>query len=272
MVALQQSVEHLKLTQNQLVQSEKLAGLGSVVAAVSHELNTPIGNCLTVSSALSDQSHAFLRVLEGGKLHRSELQSYVENVASGMELLERGLERTAGLIGRFKQVAVDQTGGMRRTFALREVCEDVWALQKPALRSKGYRLEIDVDKSLRLDSYPGLLEQLLSNLINNAVLHAFEGREQGLMRVHAQVEEGHLHMTFSDDGCGMTDEVKHQIFNPFFTTRLGTGGSGLGMNIVYTMVTGPLGGDIRVDSAPGQGATFTLRIPLVAPVTSVKVA
>lgn len=266
---LEQNIAHLKTAHDQLVQAEKLAALGAIVAAVAHELNTPIGNCLTVASTLQYDTAQFEKQLEVDGLRRNQLSDYLAAVGEGTALLLRGLERAVKLVTNFKQVAVDQTGENRRTFDLKEVIDGVVALMTSSLRSKPYQLELDIPPALIMDSYPGPIEQIVANLINNAVLHGFEGRDHGTMRLSATPEEDAVRLIFSDDGVGMSDEVLHHIFDPFFTTRLGRGGSGLGMSITYNLVTGLLGGRVEVSSQLGQGSTFTLVLPRVAPVRDV---
>ncbi|MDP3847445.1 MAG: response regulator [Pseudomonas sp.] len=262
---LQEAIRTLSRTQDHLVQSETLAALGSVVAGVAHELNTPLGNCLMVASTMRDKTVEFERLIAAQQLRRSELDSYLQVTNDALELLLRGLQRAAEFVLTFKQLAVDQTSSARRSFYLNEVIRGVAALLNSSLRRTPYRLELEIPDGLNMDSYPGPIEQVVSNLVNNSVLHGFAGRDHGLMRLTANVEGDSIRMIYSDDGCGMSNEVQRQIFAPFFTTRMGTGGSGLGMHISYNLVTGPLGGSIEVASVPGQGCTFTLVLPRVAP-------
>lgn len=259
------ALEHLQQAQEQLVQADKLASLGSIVAAVAHELNTPIGNALTVASTLQEHSRAFSQAIEQG-LRRSLLESFQHNCQDAAEMLIRNLERAAELIRSFKGVAVDRTSSQRRQFDLAGVIEETLLTLQPTLKPLPYRISHTIPAGIRLDSYPGPLGQILSNLINNAIVHAFAGRDHGQMHLQASLSpQAHLQLRFSDDGCGIAQEHLKRIFDPFFTTRLGQGGSGLGLNIVYNLATGVLGGSIHVDSTPGQGSTFILDIPLHAP-------
>jgi PAS domain S-box-containing protein len=262
---LQSAVDNLRGTQAQLVQSEKLAALGSIVAGVAHELNTPIGNCVCVASTLLEMTVDFEKLVATGKLPRKNLDSYLDDSRTAMHLLQRGLERAAGLISNFKQVAVDQGTEQRRHFQLNGTINEVVDLLRATLRDKGYRIELDIADAIRMDSYPGAIEQIISSLVNNSVLHGFAGRDHGRMRLRASADEDEVVLTFSDDGLGMTEEVLGHVFDPFFTTRLGTGGSGLGMHVCYNLVTRLLGGSVEVSSVLGQGAEFTFVLPRVAP-------
>lgn len=267
---LQGALDDLRRTQAQLVQSEKLAGLGSIVAAVAHELNTPIGNCVTVASTLQHKTEAFGDQVSAGALRRSQLDDYLHSAREGMQLLLRGLNRTHDLVANFKRVAVDQSSSQRRVFDLRQAVDDVAALMQPTLRTTPFQLHLSVPHKLMMDSFPGAVEQIVTNLVTNSLMHGFFGRELGNMWLQAeplQEQGGQVRLLYRDDGVGMTPEVLSHIFDPFFTTALGLGGSGLGMSICYNLITGPLGGSITVASEPGQGSSFTLLLPLVAPVT-----
>lgn len=266
---LQLALDHLHQTQHQLVQSEKLAALGKIVAAVAHELNTPLGNCLTVASTLHEKTRQFDRKINAGELRRSSLADYLLDSSTAMQLLLRGLERAVELVANFKQVAVDQSSAQRRQFSLKEIIGSVVALMNTSLQKKHYRIELDIPDALEMDSYPGSIEQVISNLINNSVLHGFEGRDHGLIRIVAQADGDDVCLIYSDDGYGMSAEVQSRIFDPFFTTRMGTGGSGLGMSICYNLVRGPLGGSIDIESSLERGSTFTLLLPRIAPVAKI---
>ena len=261
---LSKALEQLRRTQDELVRTEKLASLGALVAGVAHELNTPIGNCLTVASAFADRTREFEQRIEAG-LKRSDLADYVKTAAQAATLLEKGMNRAHDLVASFKQVAVDQSSENRRRFDLRTVVDEVAAMLHPMLRRTPWTLDIDVPSGIELDSYPGPLGQVVANFVTNAITHAFEGRDHGNIRIYARTADDDLVFEVSDDGIGMPPEVRDHAFDPFFTTRLGKGGSGLGLHIVHNIVTGVLGGRIFLYSAPGEGCRFTIRIPLVAP-------
>ena len=262
---LRETLAQLERTQASLVQSEKLAALGDLVAGIAHELNTPIGNAVMLASTLSDQERAFRQQMAAG-LSRSALQRFVDAVRDSSDILLRSLQRAAELISSFKQVAVDQASYQRRVFSLDEVTREIALTLQPRLRRSPARLDVDIAPGIRFDSFPGPFGQVLINLVQNALLHAFDDREAGCIRIESQpAAPGFIIIRVSDDGNGIPPDNLDRIFDPFFTTRLGQGGSGLGLHIVYNLVTGLLGGAISVRSAPGQGTVFDLALPLIAP-------
>nr|WP_242523168.1 transporter substrate-binding domain-containing protein [Thiocystis minor] len=262
---LRETLAQLERAQTDLVQSEKLAALGDLVAGIAHELNTPIGNAVMLASTLADQESNFRERMAAG-LSRSALQRFIDAVRDNSDLLQRSLGRAAELIGSFKQLAVDQASYQRRAFALDEVVREIALTLQPRLRQSPATLDVSVAPDLRLDSFPGPLGQVLMNLIQNALVHAFDGRSAGRIRIESRpAAPGHVGIRVSDDGCGIDPANLGRIFDPFFTTRLGQGGSGLGLHIVYNLVTGLLGGMIAVHSVPGQGTAFDIELPLIAP-------
>lgn len=250
----------------QLVQTEKLASLGSLVAGVAHELNTPLGNVLTVATTLRERAHAFQAEVERGEgLRRSTVRDFVDGSLDATALIERNAQRAGDLIGNFKQVAVDQTSTRRRTFGLREVFEETLSTLRPALRGTAHEVQLEIGDDIVLDSFPGPLEQIISNLVMNSLLHGFEARDHGHIRIRAERVGDAVRLDYVDDGHGMNATVVQQAFDPFFTTKLGRGGSGLGLYIVYNLTTAVLGGTVSLVSEPGQGARFEFTLPLVAP-------
>lgn len=264
---LETTLEALNLAHEELVNSEKLAALGALVAGISHELNTPIGNSLMVASTLDDQTIEINdRYLNNGGIKRSTLENYIADVGKASDILVRNLHRAADLVNSFKQVAIDQTSSQRRKFLLAEVVSEILLTLWPMIRKSAFNVEQSIPGELVFDSYPGPLGQILTNLINNALLHAFEGKNQGTIVIAAQDQgDGLIELTIKDDGVGIPPTHLNRIFDPFFTTKLGAGGSGLGLNITHNIVTGILGGRVRVQSAVGIGTTFTLTLPSVAP-------
>lgn len=262
---LASALDNLKKTQHELIQSEKLAGLGSIVAAVAHELNTPIGNALTVATSFAEKTRQFNQDVSSG-LKRSTLNNYIDSVISATELLERNLGKAAELILSFKHVAIDQTSSKRREFDLAETIREIVSTVSPTFRKTGYSLDLDLHEGISMQSYPGAIGQIITNFINNAIRHGFAGRDNGCMSLSCVLEtEGWVKIRFSDDGLGVSAENLKHIFDPFFTTQLGKGGSGLGLNIVHNIVTGLLGGSIVAESQPGEGTTFNIIVPLKAP-------
>ncbi|SEN59745.1 HAMP domain-containing protein [Duganella sp. CF517] len=263
---LSAALSTLQRTQVELLASEKMASLGSLVAGIAHELNTPIGNSLLASTSLRDRVEDFENHVAAGALRRSELIVHLEEVRIASELISNSLHKAAELISSFKQIAVDQTNDQRRQFDLQEAVRDTIATYTPRLRRAGCEVVLEVQEGLRFDSYPGGLYQVLNNLMNNALNHAFEAGRSGTITVHAEAAaDGMVALTFSDNGAGMTDEVLRRVFDPFFTTRMGQGGTGLGMHIVYNIVNAVLGGRITVSSAPGAGTAVRMLLPRSAP-------
>ncbi|MBY0234263.1 MAG: GAF domain-containing protein [Burkholderiaceae bacterium] len=261
-----EAYRQLKTAQTQLVEQEKMAALGSLVAGVAHELNTPIGNSLLVASTLLDRGRAFTKQMALGGLRRSELEQHCQANEESSLLLVRSLDTAAQLITSFKQLAVDQTSEQRREFQLHTLCYEIAQTLGNRLRREGHELRLDVPQALVLDSFPGPLGQVLTNLILNAVIHGLEGRRDGLLQLSAEALEGErIRLVFSDNGRGISGEHLARVFDPFFTTKLGQGGSGLGLHISYNIVHSVLGGSIEVSSAPGEGARFEIIIPTEAP-------
>ncbi|MGO4382023.1 ATP-binding protein [Pseudoduganella sp. RAF19] len=256
-----------ELTQAQqaLVQRDKLAALGTLVAGVAHELNTPIGNSLMVVSTMSDHTAEMVARLEQG-LRRSELVEYVKQAGEADAVLLRNLSRAANLISSFKEIAVDVPDAQRREFVLDEFVAQLMLPLYAAVKQPRPQLVQDIPPDLRMRSYPGQLGQAITNLFANCLLHAFPAHSDGVITIAARVgEPDQMLLTVSDNGVGIPPENLRRVFDPFFTTRLGAGSSGLGLHIVHNIVTGVLGGQIDVESKPGQGSRFTMRLPMNAP-------
>jgi signal transduction histidine kinase len=250
--------------EGELLRIERLASLGGLVAGVAHELNTPIGNVVTVASTLSSQANALGESIATGHIRRSDLTLFATNMTEGMRIILRGLERASTLIGHFKQVAVDQTSEQRRPFALAELIPDVVGSIRPQFSQSRVELHTSIASTQVLQSYPGPLGQVLINLIDNARLHAFDPKQTGEIWVTANdTTSAEVEIIVSDNGKGIPPELREKIFEPFFTTRLGQGGSGLGLSIVFNIVTGILEGAIRVQSDLGAGTAVILRLPAI---------
>ncbi len=265
-----EAYRRLQLAQDRLVEQEKLAALGSLVAGVAHELNTPIGNSLLMASTLRDASQHFQQRIAAGALRRSELLSYCEGSEASTTLLLRSLEQASNLIASFKQLAVDQTSDQRRGFDLAQTVEEVVMTLASRIRREEHEIRLQLQPGLMMDSYPGPLGQVIGNLVLNAMLHGFDGRKGGHMRLQAQAQgPDRVLIEFSDDGQGIPPQNLRRIFEPFFTTRLGQGGSGLGLHICYNIVHTLLGGSIRVQSVVGEGTRFIVELPRIAPIDGV---
>lgn len=263
--ALSSTNEDLRQAMKRIAQSEKLASLGSLVAGVAHELNTPLGNARIVASTLHDHVRNFRREMADGSLRRSALDNFLAASDDASDLLERNLARAAELIGNFKQIAVDQTSMRRRRFDLRQVVDEVLSTLQPKLRKTAHRIEIGVTEGLLVDSYPGPFEQVLTNFVENSLIHGLANKADGLITISARVDADTVVIDYADNGVGMDEAAAAKAFDPFYTTRLGQGGSGLGLYIVHNLVTGALGGSIHLLAAPGAGVRFTLALPLTAP-------
>jgi signal transduction histidine kinase len=258
---LTQALEVVRKTQKELIQGEKLASLGRMVAGLAHELNTPIGNALTVGSTLADHVRANAAALETNQLRKSQLTAFFQNSADAVQVLERALRQANELIANFKQVSADQLSERRREFDLEVTIHEIVSTLRPGLRNKPYRIEVQVPAGILVDSYPGLLSQVISNLVNNAVVHGFEGLEQGCVVIEGFDRGDLIEVQVTDDGSGIPVEIRDRIFDPFFTTRMGRGGTGLGLSIVHGVVTQGLGGQIRVDFDHAPGSRFVVTFP-----------
>lgn len=264
---LQQTVEKLKQTQEEMIQYGTLASLGAMVAGISHELNTPIGNALVATSTLTERMHQTKDAANNGSLKRSALDDFMGEAGELTSVVHRSLERAADLVKSFKQVSIDQTSERRRSFNLQEVTQNIVATLLPGLKHSPWKITIDIDipPGIECDSYPGPLGQVTSNLIQNAALHAFEGREHGVIQIRAVLEAQDVVLSVSDNGKGMTPNVLAHAFDPFYTTRLGKGGSGLGLSVCKRIASTVLHGSLTAESVHGEGATFTLRFPQETP-------
>lgn len=263
--SLSQALSNLERAQRELVRAEKMAALGSLVAGVAHELNTPIGNGLMAVTTLRDHAREFDEARQSG-LRRSDLNRLLRSVAQATDIATRNLRRAADLVASFKQVAVDQTSSQRRRFDLAEVVDEIAVTLQPTIKRTPFTLRNEVARGFVLDSYPGPLGQALTNLINNALIHAFEGRASGQVRITARaLDDDTIEILVCDDGRGIPAELVGRIFEPFVTSRLGSGGSGLGLHITWNAVTNVLGGRVDVKTEAGKGSCFEMRIPAVAP-------
>jgi signal transduction histidine kinase len=261
---LQSAMDHLQKTQERLIQTEKLASLGSLVAGVAHELNTPIGNGVLVLSTLASQAVEFQSKMAAG-LTRSQLDHFVAQVQEGANIGLSSLNRAAELIQDFKQMAVDQTSLRRRRFDLQQVVSETIATISVVYKNSPVRCEIEVPAGIQMESHPGAISQIVSNLYDNAMIHAFANRS-GLISITAERRDDQVLVRIADNGTGIAPENLGRIFDPFYTTRLGSGGSGLGLSIVYGLVSGLLGGHIEVTSEWGNGTCFSMVLPRVAPI------
>jgi C4-dicarboxylate-specific signal transduction histidine kinase len=259
---LQHSLDALRQTQAQLINSEKMAALGGLVAGVAHEINTPLGIGVTAASHLEQETKRLGLQLEDGTLTKEGLAAFRQLALESAQLILRNLMRADKLVRSFKQVAVDQSTEDRRKIDLAVYLQEILTSLAPALKKTPYKIHADCPEGLVLDTYPGAIYQVVANLVMNSLMHGFRERPEGRITLRARREDDEVVLDYADDGRGMTEEVRKRVFEPFFTTRRGEGGSGLGMHIVWNLATQRLGGGITCDSEEGRGAHFQLRIPV----------
>ena len=268
----EQALADLREAQESLIQAETMASLGQLVAGVAHEINTPIGIGLTAASHIGEQAQALRDRFAGNTLRRSDFLEFLDGLSESSRLLMANMDRAASLVQSFKQVAVDQSSGDRRVFELGSYIRELLFSLRPRLKRTNLKVAVECDDELTMDSFPGALGQVLTNLVINAVVHAYGDGERlsetpsGTIRITAQPDgSDKVRIDFIDDGVGIAPEHLSKVFDPFFTTKRGQGGSGLGLHIVFNTVTGPLGGTVSVQSWPGQGTRFTILLPREAP-------
>lgn len=262
---LSATLTDLQAAQTQIVESEKLASLGGLVAGVAHEINTPVGIAVTAASHLAEQAAGFEATYRDGPLRRSALESFLETAGTSGELILTNLRRATDLVSSFKQVAVDQSSEARRTLGVRAYLSDIVASLGPTLKATPHTVEVTCDDDLAICTYPGALAQVATNLVVNSLTHAYPDGSAGKLRFDVTAAPGGIRVVYSDDGSGIPADVLPRVFEPFFTTRRADGGSGLGLHIVHNLVTGRLAGSIAVDSEPGCGTRFTLTVTDLRP-------
>ena len=261
-----QALSELRQAQAQLVQSEKLASLGRLVIGVAHELNTPLGNGLIAMTTLIDHIEALEQSMTESGLKRHTFENFLANVKEATDIAVRSLERSANLVNSFKKVSVDQTAMIRKLFTLNELIESVHAELVPRFKTLSYKISFAAVPHVQLDSFPDALSDVLHRLIDNAIIHGFAQRDHGLITLIFELkDETGLRIIVKDDGEGIAKENWAKVFDPFFTTRLGHGTSGLGLHIAHNTVTQILGGSLTMISQPGAGCEFAIDLPLVAP-------
>jgi signal transduction histidine kinase len=256
----------LNAAQQNLIDAERLAALGGLVAGVAHEVNNPIGISLTVASSFARRTDQFEAEMRSGvTLRRSQLEEFVRSSRDASQQLVANLHRAGELIQSFKQVAVDRSHAERRQFSLDEATDQIIASLRPVLKKAPISLSVDVPAGLVVDGFPGSYGQILTNLFLNAANHAFSDGRSGAITISAKPRgNDDIEIIFADNGAGMTPDVQRQAFDPFFTTRRNEGGTGLGLHIVYNLVTQQLGGRMMLESRLGQGTTFRIIMPRAA--------
>ncbi|MCL9783794.1 ATP-binding protein [Vibrio sp. S4M6] len=255
---LEATLTTLKQTQEKLVRSEKLAGLGSLVSGISHELNTPVGNAITISSSIKDTIYEFKHIQD-----ESKAEDYFQRIEESAEFLEKNLKRSVELINNFKQISVDQANFHKAKFDLPELLTELKLNVSSLLSKEQISLSEHYPKSLQMHSYPDAISKVMDRLINNVIRHAFaESAQKSLTIECLLIEQSKVRIDVTDNGKGIDTEKVSKVFDPFYTTQLGQGSSGLGLHIVYNLVTELLKGDITVESEQDKGTTFRITLPL----------
>lgn len=260
--ALTESIEELNIAQSQLIETEKMAALGRLVSGVAHEINTPIGVSVTASSTLSSDIKRIRDELDNGQLKKSSFEEFLGHVEEGSSIIERNLYRASGLIRNFKQVAVDQSVEEIRKLDLSEYLNEILSSLQPKWKHSKVEVITDFSDGIEITTYPGALAQILTNLISNSLKHGFDGGKfSGEITIKARHNDDSVILDYIDSGKGMSEEILQQIFDPFFTTKRGSGGTGLGMHIVYNLVTQKMKGTINCTSQLGEGCHIIIHLP-----------
>ncbi|WLI89583.1 GAF domain-containing sensor histidine kinase [Massilia sp. R2A-15] len=258
---LEQKNVALQEAQSELVRQEKLASLGRLVAGVAHEINTPLGICVTATSHLVQELKLTREELAAGAMTQESLESFLDIVDQSLRIMTTNTQRAAALVRSFKQVAVDQSSDDIRNFNLRTYLHEVLLSLQPKLKGRPVKVEIDCPAEILMESFPGAVSQVVTNMVMNSLVHGFEDERPGAITIRAALDDEMVVFDYADDGAGMDADTLAKLFDPFFTTRRGSGGSGLGAHILFNLVTGSLGGTVKVESAPGQGLAYHLRFP-----------
>lgn len=257
------TLEQLHQYQSQLVESEKMASLGDMVAGIAHEVNTPIGLSITASTLLQDKLTLMQEKFAENSISTTEFSRFLADCDDSLSIIYRNLNRSADLITSFKQVAVDQSSEVDRTITVSSFMRDVLTSIKPRrLDTEKFPIHVQCPEGLQLTTKPGPLNQILINLIINSMVHGFDGRESGHIEIKFELLGNQLEITYQDDGVGVPFELRKKIFDPFVTTKRGSGGAGLGLHLVYNLVTQVLGGRIHFFSEPQHGVEFTIKFPV----------
>jgi len=256
------TLEKLHQFQGQLVENEKMASLGDMVAGIAHEVNTPIGLGVTASSLMTDKLNEIKQAFEDKTLKSSQLKKFLSQGQENLSIIYRNLERAAKLVSSFKKVAVDQSSAETRQFNVKELAEEVILTLKAKLSEKQVNVTVECAEQLVVESKPGPINQILINLIINSILHGFEHKVDGHIKISIMYLSQQLHINFQDDGIGIDDNIKTRIFEPFTTTKRGSGGSGLGLHLVYNLVIQALNGHIDFESSKGKGTSFDITVPV----------
>jgi len=259
---LNQTLAELSAAQTKLIESEKLSSLGGMVAGIAHEINTPLGLCITIQSYINDNYQTMRKAFAANEIRRQDFNEFINMMDESLSILDKNLQRAAHLIKSFKQVSEDQTGEHIRRFGLADYLHEILETLSPKFKQNNHKVEIDCADTLWMETYAGAISQIITNLIMNSLLHGFENRDDGLIRIQAAEAKGDIIIRYSDNGKGLSNEARIKIFDPFYTTKRGQGGTGLGMHLVYNIIHQRLNGSIQIEESE-EGAAFRMTIPKV---------
>ncbi len=253
----------LQKMQEELIEKEKMAALGSLVAGVAHEVNTPVGVAIASVSYCKDEIKKLKKLYKTDKLSEEELEMFLNAADESTQIIQNSLSQAARLIQSFKQISVDQNIDDMRTIDIHQYIKDIITTFTNQFKKTGINIVIDCPKELIINTYPGSLSQIFNNLLLNVLKHAFDIGQTGNIKIKINLENNKLlHIVFTDDGKGMEDKIKKQAFEPFVTTGRNKGGSGLGLNIVYNLVVHRFGGNIALNSSKNNGCQFFITFPV----------
>lgn len=258
---LEETIDHLNQAQDRLVQSEKMAALGGLVAGITHEVNTPVGISVTATSFLEERLNRLNTAYQTKTLTPKMLEEFLDEAQQSTRLLESNLGRASELIASFKQIAVDQASEAIRTINLCEYIHEITRSLQPHFKKTRHQIEVNCADNIILDCPAGAISQIFTNLLMNSLIHGFEHKEQGLIRITVLADDNTIDIRYTDNGKGVEAEQLAQLFHPFFTTKRDQGGSGLGTHITYNLVRQTLGGSIEVTSEPNQGLHYHILFP-----------
>jgi signal transduction histidine kinase len=259
---LNYAIEQLKSTQRTLVQKEKMASLGALVAGIAHEINTPLGICVTGVSHLQEEYKIVKQAVDGGTLTETKLMNFFEDIEEVLTILATNTQRGASLVNSFKQVAVDQSSNEIRSINVSQYIDEIILSLRPMLKKTNIKIDVECANDLTIEVNAGAISQIFSNLILNSVKHGFAEGEKGEILIEAYEKNDSIIIRYRDNGIGIDDEAMNMLFEPFYTTKRGSGGSGLGTHLVYNLVTSALHGKITVKSQVGKGLAFLIKFPV----------
>jgi signal transduction histidine kinase len=259
---LQDAMERLVRTQEQLIQSEKMAALGGLVAGIAHEINTPVGIGVTAVSHLDKETSEIENIYKQNKIKKQDFEDYINISRELTDVIMTNLRNASDLIKSFKNVAVDQSSEESRTFNIKEYINEIILSLKPELKRAKHSIKVICPDDLEIEGYPGALSQVITNLIINSLIHAYDENQQGNITIEVRAQGNSILLYYADDGKGIESENLNKIYEPFFTTKRNVGSNGLGLNIIYNIITQKFGGSIKCNSELNKGTEFIIDIPI----------